>query len=231
MNTSDIILRVVRSEINNSIEENDMFGKNVSMYIKVSNNNDYADIPLIAAGDAEFCKVQHNAIYLPILISNYYYPLKSAITLTNQMSKIRTQELLKMTIGNYSYYVGHGLILYDDFSPMLSYIVRGKKGTTRFWQPSEETDKLILKVNSSIYSLDDPVSKFVKNQLIPKSATLNSIYFGTTNNTFGRVYILICDKEDILTIFKPKIPTNENNILDMNEFLKRNIDKICDEWQ
>lgn len=234
MTTYDVVAGTLRRRITNTLEDSgsELSQLNCKMYMKASIDNESLsidsglyEIPSIMSDSARRYPVK--ALYMPIEVFDTTFPLKSAVSLMGMFSRITDEWFRIVEVKDYKYYVGKGVILYDDYLPMFSYNLVLEKNSDSLFTVYQSVKAVTLKVNKCIYEREDPISKFVKNQLIPKTLEAEDYYIGCAQRQINHVDVAIChDPNYILRIYAPMVPTTNNNLLGINAFLERNIEKL-----
>ena len=233
MNAYEIVCRTISHGVPTELKDSDveMLAVNNAVYVKVRNVGGKLDIPMVLGENAQKCDSSRNIIYLPLHV-RLSWPVKSASTLASYMA-CSTQEMLKLTLNDASYNVGFGFILHEDYSPILSFNIVTERGNNRLWGLRDhpcKPYKVVLKVNANVYASDDPVSKYVRNQIIPKTLAINDQYFGVSRNHIEHIDVMICNNPDeVFELYRPQLPSSQNDLLGINNFLKQHIDFLENE--
>lgn len=185
-----------------------------------------------------------DAIYVPL----YYMEedpreAKSSNTILKKFfyNFRNSHNLVKVRSTNGVYLGGEGLILYDDYSPLIMYSLQ----VERVLDPENPSKykyvplKTILRVSPNIYYKDDLLAKYIRSKLILNSLELNrninnyicsgrslvnnrQIFTQTRLDYDFRVII-----EDFSSIFElPKIPDTNFSNDKINDLLNSNLDSI-----
>ena len=80
--------------------------------------------------------------------------------------------LVRKKVGATTYYGGEGIILYEDFTPLVMFTLQVRRVDNNVGTYSYEPTKQIIRVNPIIYSKDDILAKYIRTKLIANSFTV-----------------------------------------------------------
>lgn len=142
--------------------------------------------------------------------------------------------LLLRKAGNTTYLGGQGIILYEDYTPLVMFTMEIERE-----EYSYKSKQLILRVNPIIFNRDDILAKYLRGKFIsnllemPPTAPLHASASTHLRNTRGlyldrnltwKFRIIIDDFSDFFVT--PTIPTSSFNTEEVNNLLNANVEEI-----
>ena len=231
--------------------------KAFTKYIKIDLTKDILELPCIykyIIGNTLFnnnnCSNIEDCVdtlYIPM-----YYMIKEPRDLKSSTSILRALfyetsynfNLKKAHHSDITYLGGEGIILYEDYTPLIMFTlqVRKEKGINNKYK--YYPIKPILRINPIVYTKDDILAKFIRSKLIAKTIEYKEVYYNTLSiynkhslyykehgdeilNTFeipANFDIIISDFSDFFV--SPKMPDGTFNSDEVNNLLYSNIDTI-----
>lgn len=155
--------------------------------------------------------------------------------------------LSKMTGSGVSYLGGPGIILYEDFTPLIMFTLTIKKTVTETGKLKYTPVDQILRINPIIYNKSDLLAKYLRGKFLSSLLDKSLFYMGNVLNLETRPisiykhwnsYNVLCSKTIISDTFKiivedfskffvtPKEPDVTFDSTEVNRLLVENIDDI-----
>lgn len=231
--------------------------KAFTKYVKIDLTKDILELPCIYkyiigktllnnnnCSNIEDCV---DTLYIPM-----YYMVKEPRNLKSSTSILRALfydinsnfNLKKVHYSNITYLGGEGIILYEDYTPLIMYTLQVRKMKDVNNKCKYFPIKPILRINPIVYTKDDILAKFIRSKLITKTVDYKDAYYNTISiynkhnlyykehgdeilNTFeipANFDIIISDFSDFFV--SPKMPDGTFNSDEVNNLLYSNIDTI-----
>ena len=175
-------------------------------------------------------------LYIPLFVSSEHNgSIAGSLTLLRTLfcSYGRPCNLIKATVGDTIYYGNRGIILYDDYTPLLMFSIEADKIEDRRYLPKRR----ILRINPKVFTSTDILSKYIKSKFITNIIGIDSEY-ADTMHTRSRLFqsvplnynfkIIIEDFKD--WIIEPSIPDVDFTDERINEYLLDNFSSISADY-
>ena len=224
--------------------------KAFSKFMKLSLDSDVLEIPCIYKYIVSNV-LEENMSLLQIgdkdkMVSDLYIPMfykkEDTRTAKSSSSVLKSffyetspsSNLLLRKAGNTAYLGGQGIILYEDYTPLVMFTMEIER-EGYFYRP----EQLILRVNPSIFNRDDMLAKYLRGKFLsnllemPPTAdfyggpstylrNISGLYLNRTLTWKFRV--IIDDFSDFFVT--PKIPTSSFNTEEVSTLLNDNVEEI-----
>lgn len=216
--------------------------KAFSKYMKIDLNGDIIEVPCVYKYIVRGALIHDNnkpdspinTLYVPM-----YYLEEDNTTGTTSNALLRKffynsryySNLVKKRSSNLAYLGGEGILLYEDYTPLMLFTFRLQRHKDSTFPGKFVYSPLtpILRINPILYSKDDILAKYIKSKLIPavfgfgsnglynhlSVRNSNNIYIDTILANPFRVII-----EDFSNFFvSPSVPDTTFNSADINKTL------------
>ena len=151
--------------------------------------------------------------------------------------------LVRKKVGNNTYYGGEGIILYEDFTPLIMFTLQVNRIQSRTRTYFYEPVKPIIRINPIIYSKDDILAKYIRTKLIANSFAVkdsSNLYSHFSQDRLKNDSGVFTKREldwdfkiiieDFSNFFvTPDIPDVTFNSDNINSMLSNNLDSILSE--
>lgn len=222
-----------------TFDSNNVFNR----FITVEVNNDEFEIPLIAKGAIEYqLRELHNnnkKIIIPLYSNTFSADVRTFDSFIRHSAPLSfSQRLCKLiTKKGEVYYGGRGLILDNNFNPLLFCSLKAK----RFLAPDDTEAihyiQVVTRISPSVFQEKSMVNTGIISKIIPlfsnMSFYLDSFPYTFRSSTFRKTdvkdildpLIIIGNIDDLVIEPVPPKPTSNINE-DLNQFLVDNLDTI-----
>lgn len=221
-------------------------------YMKVSLDDDIIEIPCCYIDFITHILAQNNYIFRKEKTGNIIKEVCVSLEYLNrELSEIKTSlaalkalfyyahpsENLKLIhIGDVKYLGNPGIIMYDDFTPIVLFTLQLERVKYQLTEDTFEYKytpiKQIVRINKDIYNRDDIIAKYIRSKFITNLINMTESYYtyaARLDNTYGIFKSCALDYKfkiviDLLSdlFVSPSVPNSSFSSDKVNEFLSNN---------
>ena len=199
--------------------------------IKINLESDLLESPVAMTPTAYniYRSHKYQEFFTWFVIKNYFVEAKSIDSALRHFSDTHSNELQKVVFGNNDYFGSHGIILDNNFKPLLVLTNKFDEKRNSFYRPSryrrfnEIPVESSLYVNPKVFISDNSLEKGIIKKIIP--------YYISNYGPIivGEKKFDIKITEDIPFIVSPKSPKDLNVTEEANATLRNNLMYILEQ--